>query len=320
MFEVDFHAALRIWRGQGDRLLIFMDANEHVLEGRFMRRLLEDEKLNLTEKTHRVWGGDPPNTFLMGSDPIDTVLKTEDLELGGLRINSFDESSGDHRTIVVDVSTMSMIGKYENKVVRPECRRLTTSCEKSVIKYNGRVEKQMDVHRMDERLAKVSWEASTYPANEEASRKLEQLDTQMIEIQINAESKCRRLIRASMPFSEPAKVWHKRKRSYKELIKRMEGKVRNVSNVIKRAKAMGITNPKQLTRIQLEDGVRYCKARQRAIKPFAPGLRKVHLRNCYIAAKDKGDDAKANEVRRVIEREENDKIWYRINRVTDDPR
>ena len=115
-----------------------------------MQRLIDDEKLGLVEETHKVWDGDPPNTFLMGSDPIDTVLRTEDLELGGLRINSFDESSGDHQTILLDVSTMRMIGKYENKIDRPECRRLTTSCELSVQRYNGRVERQMDVHRMEE--------------------------------------------------------------------------------------------------------------------------------------------------------------------------
>ena len=66
----------------------------------------------------------------------------------------------------------------------------------------------------------------------------------MREIQVNVESRCRKLIQPSMPYSEPAKVWHKRKRSYKELIKRLDGKVRNVSNVIKRAKSMGIANPK----------------------------------------------------------------------------
>ena len=148
-----------------------------------------------------------------------------------------------------------MVGTYENKVVRPECRRLTMSCEKSVQNYNDRVERQMDEHKMERRLAEVSWEAGTYPATMVAAEKLERLDIQMREIQVNAESRCRRLIRPSIPYSEPAKVWHKRKRSYKELIKRLKGKVRNTSNIIKRAKSIGIANPKQLTMRQLEDGV-----------------------------------------------------------------
>ena len=93
----------------------------------------------------------------------------------------------------------------------------------------------------------------------------------MSKIQVAAEVKCRRLIRASMPYSEPAMVWHKRKWSYKELIKRLEGNVSNASNVVRRAKAMGTKRPKQLRRLQLlEDGVRYCKARQRRINQWRP--------------------------------------------------
>ena len=55
-------------------------------------------------------------------------------------------------------------------------------------------------------------------------------------------------LRASMPYSEPTKVWYKRKRSYKEFIKRLKGKVANTSNIIRGAKTIGIRNPKQLTR------------------------------------------------------------------------
>ena len=83
------------------------------------------------------------------------------------------------------------------------------SCKKSVKIYNARVEQQMDEHKMERRLAEVSWEAQTYPAREVAAEKLERLDKQMREIQVNAEAKCRRLIRPSMPYSEPAKAWHK---------------------------------------------------------------------------------------------------------------
>ena len=50
------------------------------------------------------------------------------------------------------------------------------SCEKSVQKYNKRVKNQMDVHNMESRLAKVSWEVVTYPASKVMAEKLERLD------------------------------------------------------------------------------------------------------------------------------------------------
>ena len=151
--------------------------------------------------------------------------------------------------------SVSMVGKYEQRVVRPECRRLTSLCASSLKQYLCQVDTQMDVHNMESRLAEASWGANTYPASPEVAAKLERLNVQMSEIQTTAKDKCRRLIRASMPYSKPAKVWRKRKQSYKELINRLEGKVKNSSNIIRQANSLGIPNPKKLTTLQLEDGV-----------------------------------------------------------------
>ena len=56
------------------------------------------------------------------------------------------------------------------------------SCEKSLKKYNARVKQQMDEHKLERRLAKVSWEAGTYPASKVVAKKLERLEKQMREI------------------------------------------------------------------------------------------------------------------------------------------
>ena len=104
-----------------------------------MRRLLEDETLGLEEATNKVWGNKPPNTYVRGSDPIDYVLHTNDIEVQLLRMNSFAESVGDHRTVILDVTTQSMIGEYEYKIVRPQSRRLTTQQPSS----NGELQDQV---------------------------------------------------------------------------------------------------------------------------------------------------------------------------------
>jgi hypothetical protein len=56
------------------------------------------------------------------------------------------------------------------------------------------------------------------------------------------------------------------------------------------------------------------------LKLQAIGLRKVHLRNCLIAAEDLRDKEKFKGILRVIEREEQKSMWGAIRRVTDDPR
>jgi hypothetical protein len=49
LFTVDFAAQLQVWQCQGDRLLLFMDMNEHILTGRVARRLLA---MGLRKATH----------------------------------------------------------------------------------------------------------------------------------------------------------------------------------------------------------------------------------------------------------------------------
>jgi len=66
----DFLAQLQVWQRQGDRLLIFMDMNEHVLRRTVARYLL---KMGLVEATHQHWGTEEPHTFIGGVDPIDGV-------------------------------------------------------------------------------------------------------------------------------------------------------------------------------------------------------------------------------------------------------
>ena len=52
LFELDFQAALWTWKSAGERPMVFMDANEHVADGKFMCRLMKDSMLDLAEETH----------------------------------------------------------------------------------------------------------------------------------------------------------------------------------------------------------------------------------------------------------------------------
>ena len=51
MFCTDLLHQLLVWQAQGDRIIIMMDANEHVLDGSFTRKLRDE--LDLEEISHR---------------------------------------------------------------------------------------------------------------------------------------------------------------------------------------------------------------------------------------------------------------------------
>ena len=79
MFLLDLYALLKTWKDQGDRILLFIDANSHILKGRLARVLMG--RPGLQEATHKAWpGGVEPNTYLWGKIPIDGVYHSTALE------------------------------------------------------------------------------------------------------------------------------------------------------------------------------------------------------------------------------------------------
>ena len=129
LFQRDLITSVRTWRREGERLIIFVDFNEHALTGK-LPRLLQAE--GLVEATNSRWGTGEPATFCRGSTPIDGVYTTPDLEVTAIMMLPFNESIGDHRTTIVDISTRSAVGEQQYKIVRPEARRLVTKNKKAL--------------------------------------------------------------------------------------------------------------------------------------------------------------------------------------------
>jgi hypothetical protein len=73
LFESDILWQLQIWLALGDRIILMMDCNSHVLTGRLGRSLA---KLGLREITKDFVGELCPNTFSSGSEHIDGVWAT----------------------------------------------------------------------------------------------------------------------------------------------------------------------------------------------------------------------------------------------------
>jgi hypothetical protein len=70
---------------------------------------------------------------------------------------------------------------------------------------------------------------------------------------------------------------------------------------------------------QCLDGVEACNRQSVALKHQAGGLQKVHLQDCYICAKEAGDEDQCKGILHTIGREEHKSIWRRINRAIDNP-
>ena len=157
-----------------------MDMNEHVLQGQVACRLLS---MGLIKATHQNWGDVEPHTLIGRVDPIDGVWHTPNLEVSAVLLLSFCEGLGDHRTMLVDVTTHSAIGKHEFKVMHPNARRLNSTNTKVRSCYISYLEGQMSTHRMTDRLVVCEQNITSFSASEADKKTMQILDTQMEEMQ-----------------------------------------------------------------------------------------------------------------------------------------
>jgi hypothetical protein len=163
----NFLAMLQVWRQQGDRLLIFIDMNEHILNGPLAKRM----QMGLEEATHQHWGDIKPHTYVGGKEPIDAVFHNPDLEVTSTLQLSFYDGVSDHRTVLVDISTWSAIGKQEFPVVHPHAWRLNSKNNSGRVKYLRYLETQMATHKMTHCLDECECPIQGYPSPPDAVKK-----------------------------------------------------------------------------------------------------------------------------------------------------
>lgn len=102
----DLLEQMKNWLQQGERIMLYLDANENVLEGPLCQGLMA---LGFSPAAHMMHGH-IPNTHVSGSECIDEVWVSYGIEVTGVQVLSFHQSVGDHRSFLVDVTTRSTIG------------------------------------------------------------------------------------------------------------------------------------------------------------------------------------------------------------------
>ena len=219
--------------------MIIMDANESTMD-KPSRRMLKEEGVDLEDFSHRYYGNVPPNTFIDGRIPIDAGYKTPDLEITAFCMVSFLDSTGDHRSWLVDVTTRSMLGRDVLKIVRPPGRRLVSTQPSSVRRYKEIVEQQFLLHRVPERMDAVDKLSRTCgtPTPPWLRSMMIKLYQQMDEIRLHAEKKCRKFMTPAAEFSPTIQHWYDRIHAYIYLLKLKQDthKYMNKGNVRRNAR------------------------------------------------------------------------------------
>ncbi len=306
LFLDDLTKQIKCWQAAGDRILLFIDANEHILSGRISKKLAE---LGIQERSHKFWGSTEPNTYIDGSQPIDGIFASPELEITNCLSLSFHESVGDHHTIIVELSTRSILGQHQSTIVRPTSRRLTTKHAQSVTAYNECFRSQVSIHRIAERTEslKKKVQEESYPSGEETSTEILCLLKQMDEIKACSERGCRKILKPAAPCSPPIAFWNDKIHAYQHLLRLKQGAHPGMSrsHTYRMATGKNIEHPAQLTIKECSEGVRLAKIRIKDLRIHADGLRRQHLGSTLQTAIDNGDEETQRNIRNRMRREYN---------------
>ena len=320
LFVDDLLRQLRRWRKSGDRIILCIDANEHVLRGPLAKQLREQD-IELSEITHGFWPtGVEPNTHIDGKQPIDGIYATPDIDVTNFLSLSFHESVGDHRTMIVEITTSSAIGRHQGKIVRPSTRRLTLRQYGAAASYNKSLHTQLKCHDIQKRISSLrsQIQISPRPLPGDLATACECLHKQIGQMRIHAERTCRKIARPALEFSPPVQYWYDRAHAYKALIrlKTNQGKYTDASRVVRMAHRKGILNPRTITVEQCRDGLAACKLRQNGLRKIAGGLRQQFTEQQLFAAQNRGDSAREKAIKERMMLERNKKLWRQINKAT----
>ncbi len=184
-------SAISRWIEHGDRILIFINMNEHILTGHLAKAF---QCLELLEATHLNWKGSKPQMFVFGKGkPINGMYHSPELEITLILQLSFHDGVGDHKTTLVDVTTRSVIGKLEQRVVTPQARKLSNKNKESVKEYIQYTTQQYRLHKLQRRLDNLTvttLPGAVLPTHQE---EMEWLDTQKTKIQSGRKQRCRKI-------------------------------------------------------------------------------------------------------------------------------
>ena len=310
-FRDDLIAQLKVWREEGDRLIVCLDANKNIYKKSIGKALTDLEGLAMNEVVGSHTGEQIGATFFQGSNPIDGIWATSDITVVNTCIMPSGYGIGDHRLFVIDLCETDMTGHHRPAVVRLMSRKLITKIPGVTKKYNEKLESYIIKHRLIEKLG----QAYRTKSKRRCQRRLNKIDVEATFYMRHAERKCRRFKSGHISFSPKASMWIRRTQTYRSLLRLHAGKIRNVGNLKRSAKRCGILDAMSLSVREIYNRLLICMSQCDYFRKNGNAYRNKHLRKCLQSAQDEEDEEAENQIAAIIGRERDRGKWRRLNYV-----
>ena len=313
LFRRHLTAAITKWRAAGEKIILFVDHNEHVYDGMLGKALGDRDGLNLKEVILETTGVRTGATFFRGSNPIDGVWASADLDISNACVMPFGYGVGDHRAFIIDIPLESLVGIHPARIVRPASRRLNSKIPGCGRAYRRSLESNIIQHRLIERLHEAH--TGNYTAAERA-RKVTIIDEEGKAYMRHAEKICRKIKSCRIPFSPEAALWIRRVQVYYSLLRYHKGRVKNRGNLKRAARRCNIPHPLSLSVAEIYDRLKECKRECAFYQEHGKRFRQKHLNARLQLAREREDEEAFNKIAAIIQREKQRNFWRRLNFCT----
>ena len=320
MFRDDLLSALRIWRSNGKRVILMMDANEHVSDGKMCSQLRQSD-IDMHPSVDSMTPRTSPKTWFRGKEAIDDIWFSSDLEVIAASYLPFHGDIGDHRPVIADATIQSILGTNLPKIIPPAARQLNSKVDCIRIPYTEKLEALFKEHNIYDRLQALAKKAA-HPGSADDRRALEVLDNQMEQFMLSSEKGCRKIRVGHYEFSPAVKSYLDRCHALKWLLRHrckinrgIATKI-NTANMKRFAKRNDIENPLALSTSVLAEMYKLEKERTRRVLADLACMRTECLNSKLQHAINAEKDEDVTRLEILIKNERKKKTWRGIQYVT----
>ena len=260
---------------QKEKLVILVDCNEDVRKGK-LDSILRSIGLRSAIRQRHGEASIPP-TQHRGSTPIDDIYLSHDIHIVKTGYLAFGDGPGDHRALYVDVSKKSLMGNSLQEIHRQQARRLVTSDQNTVLKFNTLFQKQLNRNHVLERMDALD-KSCGLTINQKQSEEYEKMDKLYVAAFHYANKRCRKLKTGDVAFAPETLQLEARKANLWVLCLRKVRGCRVSSKLIKRiAKSVKIKDPMMVSVEEMEMRRNDAFKAYRELKPNSREIRNAWL-------------------------------------------
>ena len=110
------------WHAAGEKIILFMDHNKHVINGKLGKALADKEGLDLQEAIVQHTGASPGATFFPRFQANQWAMDINNLDVSNACMMPFGYGIGNHRALILNIPIKLLVGIDSVKILRPAGR------------------------------------------------------------------------------------------------------------------------------------------------------------------------------------------------------